>query len=85
MRRVQRGDLTPADAVANLAWILGDGEASPAPLNLHDVLRRWHDGSVEAQRLIYRWGRAAAPPALRPYFDYERETINDAARRVLTA
>jgi FADH2 O2-dependent halogenase len=61
MRDVAAGQLTSADAVAQLAWILDDGEASPAPLNLQDVLRRWHDGSQETQRMIYQWGRTAAP------------------------
>ncbi|GAA2468111.1 NAD(P)/FAD-dependent oxidoreductase [Winogradskya humida] len=85
MRRVQRGELTPADAVPELAWLLGDGEASPSPLNLHDVLRRWHDGSMEAQKLLYDWGRTAAPLPLRPYFDYDRATIAKAAAEVLAA
>jgi len=78
------GRRTPADAVAQLAWILGDGEASPAPLNLQDVLRRWHDGSQETQRMIYQWGRTAAPAALRPFFDYARATIPAAAEQVLS-
>ncbi|GIF04904.1 NAD(P)/FAD-dependent oxidoreductase [Actinoplanes siamensis] len=82
MRRVRGGALSPADAVPELAFILGDGEASPSPLNLHDVLRRWHDGSTETQRLIYQWGRTAAPAALRPYFDYDRTTIAKAAELV---
>ncbi|BCJ39713.1 halogenase [Actinoplanes ianthinogenes] len=79
LSRVRDGALTPADAVPELAFILGDGEASPSPLNLHDVLRRWHDGSMETQRLIYQWGRTAAPLPLRPYFDYDRATIAEAA------
>jgi len=85
MQRVARGELAPTDAVPELAWILGDGEASPSPLNLHDVLRRWHDGSMETQALIYQWGRTAAPLALRPYFDYDRATIAKAAELVRTA
>jgi FADH2 O2-dependent halogenase len=84
MRRVRYEALAPADAVAELAFILGDGEASPSPLNLHDVLRRWHDGSMETQRLIYHWGRTAAPLPLRPYFDYDRESIAKAAELVRT-
>lgn len=83
MQAVERGESDVADAVAKLAFILGDGEASPAPLNLHDVLRRWHDGSMETQRMIYQWGRTAAPEALRPYFDYDRATIQTAADLVL--
>ncbi|WP_305786494.1 NAD(P)/FAD-dependent oxidoreductase [Symbioplanes lichenis] len=85
MERVQRGTLSAADAVPELAYLLGDGEASPSPLNLHDVLRRWHDGSQETQKLIYDWGRTAAPAALRPYFHYDRATIPKAAEAVVTA
>ncbi|GLW35042.1 NAD(P)/FAD-dependent oxidoreductase [Actinoplanes regularis] len=84
MRRVRDGALAPADAVPELALILGDGEASPGPLNLHDVLRRWHDGSVETQRLLYQWGRTAAPRPLRHYFDYDLATIAKAATIVRT-
>ncbi|MGD0557219.1 MAG: LLM class flavin-dependent oxidoreductase [Streptosporangiaceae bacterium] len=85
MRDVAAGQLTPADAVAQLAWILDDGEASPAPLNLQDVLRRWHDGSQETQRMIYQWGRTVAPAALRPFFNYDRDTILATAKQVLSA
>jgi len=85
MERVERGEVTPAEAVPELAWMLGDGEASPSPLNLHDVLRRWHDGSMETQKLIYQWGRTAAPQSLRPFFDYDRATIARAAELVRTA
>jgi tetracycline 7-halogenase / FADH2 O2-dependent halogenase len=49
------------------------------------VLRRWHDGSMETQKLIYQWGRTAAPLPLRPYFDYDRSTIEKAAALVLNA
>lgn len=85
MERVEAGELTPAEAVPQLAFLLGDGEASPSPLNLHDVLRRWHDGSSVTQKLIHDWGRTAAPEALRPYFAYDRATIEVAAQRVLGA
>jgi FADH2 O2-dependent halogenase len=85
MQRVRRGELAPTDAVPELAWILGDGEASPSPLNLHDVLRRWHDGSQETQRLIYQWGQTAAPLPLRPYFEYDRTTIATAAESLRAA
>jgi FADH2 O2-dependent halogenase len=83
MLAVESGAVTPADAVGRLADILGDGEVSPAPLNLRDVLRRWHDGSMESQRLVYQWGRTAAPAQLRRYFDYDRATVERAARLVL--
>lgn len=85
MKQVEAGGKTPADAVPELAFLLGDGEASPSPLILHDVLRRWHDGSAEAQKLLYAWGRTAGPEALRPYFAYDRATIALAAEKVLSA
>jgi len=53
MESVERPETTPADAVPQLALLLGDGEASPSPLDLHDVLRRWHDGSSAAWKLVY--------------------------------
>lgn len=83
MEQVERGEVDIPDAVSNLAFLLSDGEASPAPLNLHDVLRRWHDGSAQTQMMIYEWGRTAAPAPLRRYFDYRRETIEKAAHDVL--
>jgi tetracycline 7-halogenase / FADH2 O2-dependent halogenase len=85
MERVEAGELTAAEAVPQLAFLLGDGEASPSPLNLHDVLRRWHDGSATTQKMIHDWGRTVAPSALRHYFDYDRATIEVAARQVLEA
>jgi FADH2 O2-dependent halogenase len=54
-------------------------------LNLHDVLRRRHDGSTETRRLIHQWGRTAGPAALQQYFEYDRATIPIAAEQVLTA
>lgn len=85
MEKVEAGELSPADAVPQLAYLLGDGEASPSPLNLHDVLRRWHDGSATTQKLIHEWGRTVGPAALRHYFDYDRATIEVAAGLVLDA
>jgi tetracycline 7-halogenase / FADH2 O2-dependent halogenase len=85
MEKVDRGGLDAQGAIPRLAILLSGGEASPQPLNLHDVLRRWHDGSAETQRLIYEWGRTASPVALRHYFDYDRSTIEVAARTVLTS
>ena len=85
MEEVGRGERTVADAIPELAFILGDGEASPAPLNLHDVLRPWHDGSAETQTLIYNWGRTASPAGMRKWFDYDRATIPLAAERVHAA
>lgn len=85
MEEVDRGERTPAEAIPELAFILGDGEASPAPLNLHDVLRPWHDGSAETQTLIYNWGRTASPVGMRKWFDYDRATVPLAAERVHAA
>ena len=82
MLAVDRGETEIADAIGELAYVLGDGEASPAPLNLHDVLRPWHDGSAETQQLIYEWGRTAAPAGMRKWFEYDRATIPLAAERV---
>ena len=94
-RYLETGDVTELDRLhagvlpgtwaPELAFLLGDGEASPSPLILHDVLRGWHDGSAEAQKLLYRWGRTAGPEALRPYFAYDRATIALAAEKVLSA
>jgi FADH2 O2-dependent halogenase len=85
MQEVERGELAPAEAVKKLSALLGDGEASPAPLNLSDVLRRWHDGSASTQQEIYDWGRTQAPAVLRPYFEYDRATIQKAAEQVINA
>jgi tetracycline 7-halogenase / FADH2 O2-dependent halogenase len=82
MLAVDRDGMAVDEAIGELAWILGDGEASPAPLNLHDVLRPWHDGSPATQKLIYDWGRTAAPAGMRKWFDYDRATIPLAAARV---
>ena len=81
-KRSDRGEREIADAIPDLAFILGDGEASPAPLNLHDVLRPWHDGSAETQTLIYNWGRTASPAAMRKWFNYDRAKIPQAAERL---
>ena len=85
MEEIERGEREIADAIPELAFILGDGEASPAPLNLHDVLRPWHDGSEETQTLIYNWGRTASPVGMRKWFEYERATIPLAAERLHAA
>ena len=82
MEEINRGEREIADAIPELAFILGDGEASPAPLNLHDVLRPWHDGSAETQTLIYNWGRTASPAGMRKWFDYDRATIPQAAEQL---
>ena len=85
MQEIDRGEREIADAIPELAFILGDGEASPAPLNLHDVLRPWHDGSEETQTLIYNWGRTASPEGMRKWFEYDRATIPVAAERLHAA
>jgi len=82
MESIDRGETDIADAIPEMAFIFGHGEASPAPLNLHDVLRPWHDGSAETQTLIYNWGRTASPAGMRKWFDYDRATVPLAAERV---
>lgn len=79
MKRVENDELSIADAVIELASTLGDGPASPAPLRLHDVLRRWHDGSEEAQKTMYEWGQKESPLEVRHYFNFDRLTIKHAA------
>lgn len=79
MESVEAGETDVVDAIPRLAYILANGEASPAPLNLHDVLRPWHDGSAETQQLIYTWGRTASPAGMRQWFEYDRATIPAAA------
>ena len=85
MEKVERGQVEPAEAVKMLSALLGEGEASPSPLNLTDVLRRWHDGSATVQQEIYDWGRTEAPLPLRPFFQYDRATIAKAAEQVVSA
>ena len=85
MEQIERGEMEVEEAIPEIAFILGDGEASPPPLNLHDVLRPWHDGSVETQTLIYNWGRTASPMGMRKWFNYDRATIPLAAMRVHSA
>jgi tetracycline 7-halogenase / FADH2 O2-dependent halogenase len=79
MLAVEAGAKEVDEVIPELAYVLGDGEASPAPLNLHDVLRPWHDGSQDTQRLIYDWGRTASPAGMRKWFAYDRATIQRAA------
>ncbi len=83
MLDVEAGRSTAAEAVHRLSTLLDGHESSPAPLRLGDVLRRWHDGSVEAQERLYAWGRHESAPELRPYFDYDRATVKRAADLVL--
>ena len=82
MESIDRGEMEIEDAIPEMAFIPGHGEASPAPLDLHDVLRPWHDGSAETQTLIYNWGRTASPAGMRKWFDYDRAIIPLAAQRV---
>jgi tetracycline 7-halogenase / FADH2 O2-dependent halogenase len=85
MEKVESGARTVDSIIPEMADILGDGEASPAPLNLHDVLRQWHDGSEANQKLLYDWGRTASPLGMRKWFQYDRATIERAAELVKTA
>lgn len=83
---IEAGRARIDDVIPEMAAILGDGAASPAPLNLHDVLRPWHDGSEATQVLIHLWGQTASPPAMRKWFAYDRErTPRVAADQVYAA
>ncbi|MCK9894755.1 NAD(P)/FAD-dependent oxidoreductase [Frankia sp. AgB32] len=72
---VEEGRLSPAAAVDRLAHLLGGAPFLPAPLQLGDVLRRWHDGSFEAQRRMYEWGRTSAPPSMRRWYAYDLDNL----------
>ncbi|WP_018505276.1 NAD(P)/FAD-dependent oxidoreductase [Parafrankia discariae] len=72
---VEQGRATPAEAVGRLADLLGTAAFLPEPLRLGDVLRRWHDGSFDAQRQMYEWGRSASPRPLRRWYDYDLDVL----------
>lgn len=71
---VEAGWLAPADAVTRLSQLL-EADFLPSPLQLSDVLRRWHEGSFESQRQMYEWGRNAAPTPLRRWYDYDLDEL----------
>jgi tetracycline 7-halogenase / FADH2 O2-dependent halogenase len=71
MDEVDSGVRTPADAVRRLAELLGGADFLPTPLRLGDVLRRWHDGSLEAQLQMHEWGRTSSPSPLRRWYEYD--------------
>ncbi|WP_256788104.1 NAD(P)/FAD-dependent oxidoreductase [Frankia sp. AvcI1] len=75
MVEVEASRLAPAAAVERLAGLLGGADFLPAPLRLGDVLRRWHDGSFEAQRRMYEWGRTDSPTPLRRWYDYDLDEL----------
>lgn len=79
MQRVKEGTLSSEEAVIHLSQILESGKASLAPLNLKDVLRRWHDGSEESQLALHTWGQQFAPAEIRHFFEYDHATIEKAA------
>lgn len=81
---VEAGRTTPADAVAELSRLFSGADYLPTPLRLSDVLRRWHDGSFEAQRQMYNWGRTSAPEPLRRYYDYDLDQLVAATRAAST-
>ncbi|CAO5176773.1 Monodechloroaminopyrrolnitrin halogenase PrnC [Frankia sp. AiPs1] len=72
---VEEGRRTPAEAVGRLAELLGGAEFLPTPLKLGDVLRRWHDGSFEAQRRMYEWGRSDSPESMRRWYEYDLDKL----------
>jgi tetracycline 7-halogenase / FADH2 O2-dependent halogenase len=45
------------------------------PLNLADVLRQYHDGSLEAHKQMYAWGWDRAPTPLKRYYDYDLDAL----------
>ncbi|WP_018638606.1 NAD(P)/FAD-dependent oxidoreductase [Parafrankia elaeagni] len=75
MEQVDGGRTAPGQAVDQLARLLGSAAFLPAPLRLGDVLRRWHDGSFEAQRRMYEWGRSTSPAPLRRWYDYDLDAL----------
>ncbi|MCK9925606.1 tryptophan 7-halogenase [Frankia sp. Mgl5] len=75
MDEVDQGQATPTEAVGRLADLLGTAAFLPEPLRLGDVLRRWHDGSFDAQRQMYEWGRSASPRPLRRWYDYDLDVL----------
>ncbi|OHV21172.1 FAD-dependent oxidoreductase [Parafrankia soli] len=75
MDEVDQGQATPTEAVGRLADLLGTAAFLPEPLRLGDVLRRWHDGSFDAQRQMYEWGRSASPRLLRRWYDYDLDVL----------
>ncbi|ABW15533.1 FAD dependent oxidoreductase [Parafrankia sp. EAN1pec] len=75
MDEVDQGQETPTEAVGRLADMLGTAAFLPEPLRLGDVLRRWHDGSFDAQRQMYEWGRSASPRPLRRWYDYDLDVL----------
>jgi tetracycline 7-halogenase / FADH2 O2-dependent halogenase len=75
---VESGTRTPQQAVTAIAGIFDTATFVPTPLNLSDVLRQYHDGSVDAQRRMYDWGRNASPQELRRYYDYDFASLQAA-------
>ncbi|EFC82347.1 NAD(P)/FAD-dependent oxidoreductase [Parafrankia sp. EUN1f] len=75
MEDVEQNRATPGAAVEQLATLLGSADFLPSPLRLGDVLRRWHDGSFEAQRRMYEWGRTTSPEPMRRWYGYDLEAL----------
>lgn len=73
--RVEAGQMEALAAVGAISDTFAASPVSPAPLNLPDVLRQYHDGSLAAQRRMHAWGRSQAPAPLRPAFAYDLERL----------
>lgn len=63
------------DGVTAISNTFAQTEFIPAPLNLADVLRQYHDGSLEAHKRMYAWGRSHAPAPLKRYYDYDLDVL----------
>jgi tetracycline 7-halogenase / FADH2 O2-dependent halogenase len=79
MDEVEAGTRLPQQAVTILSELLGRASFAPTPLNLADVLRQYHDGSLSAQRRMYEWGRNASPQELRRYYEYDFAALEAAS------
>lgn len=72
---VEDGRITAQEGVKAISNTFAEAEFVPAPLNLADVLRQYHDGSLEAHKRMHAWGRAHAPEPLKRYYDYDLDSL----------
>lgn len=73
--RVEAGEVSAEDAVVLISKTFEGAEFAPTPLNLADVLRQYHDGSVESFKRMYDWGKNHSPQSLRKYYAYDLDTL----------
>jgi tetracycline 7-halogenase / FADH2 O2-dependent halogenase len=83
IEEVEAGTRTPQQAVTAISETFRQASFAPAPLNLADVLRQYHDGSTEAMRRMYEWGKNASPQELRRYYAYEFTTLEALAQQAM--